>query len=69
MEWLNNILKGDVIQWVLVAMIVVNAALSAVAGALEVVGKSEKLPVWVKKAAEILKKVVDILSANVAHKK
>lgn len=69
MEWLDKLLQGDVVKWVLVAMIVINAALSAVAGALEVVGKSEKMPAWVKKAAEILKKVVDILSANIPHKK
>jgi hypothetical protein len=67
MEWLDKILQGDLVKWVLVAMIVVNAALSAVSGALDVVGKSDKLPAWVKKVAEVLKKVIDIISANVKH--
>lgn len=69
MEFIEKLLKSDIIQWILVAMIVINAGLSAVAGALEVVGKSDKMPSWVKSVAAVLKKVIDIISANMAHKK
>jgi hypothetical protein len=68
MEWLENILKGDAWQWVVVVVLTLNAALSGFAAALEKVGKAEKMPAVLKKIAEIIRKVVDWISGNVQHK-
>ena len=68
MEWLQKLLSGENFQWLVVAVFVLNAALSGLSLGLEKIGKVEALPGWVKIVAEALKKIIDILSANLAHK-
>jgi len=67
LDIINKLLAGDTFKYIVVALIVVNAALSAVSSALEVVGKSDKTPAWIKSVSEVLKKIVDFLSANIKH--
>jgi hypothetical protein len=50
-----------------VAVIVLNIVLSAVSQALDVLKLQEKAP-WLAKVAVVVKKLVDVVSANVAHK-
>jgi hypothetical protein len=68
MEWLQKLLSGENFQWLVVAVFVLNAALSGLSLGLEKIGKIEMLPSWVKIVAEALKKIIDIISANIAHK-
>jgi hypothetical protein len=50
------------------AIITLNVALSALAKVVEVLKAQEKLP-WLAKVAVAVQKIVDVISANVAHKK
>jgi hypothetical protein len=68
MEWISKLLNGESLKWLLFAVMMVNAMLSAVAVGLEAIGKAEKLPGWVKSVAAVVKKILDFLSANIQHK-
>lgn len=68
MEWLQKLLSGENFQWLVVAVFVLNSALSGLSLGLEKIGKIEKLPPWTKVVSAALKKIIDILSANIAHK-
>ena len=68
MDIIGKIISGDNLKWLLLAVIIINAALSGLAQGLEIIGKSDKLPKWVASAAAVLKKIVDFLSANIPHK-
>ena len=68
LEIINKLLQGEVIQYVLVGLIVCNAILSSLAQGLALIGKSQKLPVWVYTIALGLRKVIDFVSGNIAHK-
>lgn len=67
-EFLSKFFSGDNASWLLFAVIMINAMLSAVSVGLEAIGKIEMLPSWVKSVAAIVKKILDFLSANQAHK-
>ena len=69
MEIVAKLLQSNVVEYVFLGVLAVNALLSAVAQGLAVLGKSEKVPTWLNNVALISKKIVDFLSANLAHKK
>ena len=69
MEIIKKLLAGDIVQYIFLGVLILNAILSALSSGLVAIGKSEKVPVWVNNLAIILKKVIDFLSANLAHKK
>lgn len=64
---INKLLAGDTLKYLLVALVVLNAGLSAVSSALELVGKAALTPAWLKPVVEVMKKIVDFLSANIKH--
>ena len=68
LDIISKLMSGDTAKWLLLAVVVINAILSSLSVGLELIGKSEKAPAWLKKAAEISKKIVDFLSANIPHK-
>jgi hypothetical protein len=68
MEFLQKLLQGNAVEVLLVALIVINAALSGLSKAFEAIGKSDKVPSWAATAAKIAQKLVDLISANRAHK-
>ncbi len=68
LEIIQKLLSSDSIKWLLLAVVVINAILSAISTGLALIGKSEKAPSWLSKAADIAKKIVDFLSANLPHK-
>lgn len=67
MDFLDKLLSSATLQYVLVGLIVLNAMLSALSQGLELIGKSDKLPQWVKSVSAALAKVIDWISANRKH--
>lgn len=68
MDFINKLLEGDTLKFVIAALVVINAALSAVSVALEKVGKSALVPAWIKPVVVFVQKVIDFASANIKHK-
>ena len=66
-EFLAKLLSGDVIGYVLAALLAVNALLSAAGAVFAAIGKSESVPSWVAKVSSMVAKLIDIISANRKH--